>query len=113
MRSYYVPSSYVLLDDVTFSLGTVPVGKMTIPVAIFRHDNAIAACRIICPDSKPDAKGWLVARLRLAIDSQPAACHREPCCRECARSIENIHAYLCSWLSPEQHRELLEKIERA
>ncbi len=110
MESYYLPSEYVLFDDISFSLGTVPMGKMNVPVAMFRRQSTIVACRIICPDSQLDPKAWLVERLRLALEDKLEACHSEPVCRECIRSLGNIHAQLSNWLSPEQHRKFLEEI---
>jgi hypothetical protein len=110
MRSSYAISDYVLFGDIDFSLGTIPVGRETIPVAIFRNDRDIAACRIICPESKTATKKWLVHRLQAALADELEACHTNACCRECLRSILSVHSHLSTWLSPELHGKLLETI---
>ena len=112
MESNYIAPTYHSFDDITFSIGTVPVGKMTIAVAKFRRGDTIAACRISCPHRTSDPKAWLTARLRLALEDRLTLCHDDECCPACVRSIKNIHAHLSNWLPPVQHGKFLEKVAK-
>ncbi len=113
MPPRYEVSSCVLARDVTFLLGTFRAGEQAVPVAIFRKNGAYAACRITCPNHGTDVKSWLVQRLRAALDGNLTACRSDPVCRESFRSILGVHAHLSHWLSREEYRELLARIDGA